>query len=145
MRGPEFQISVGRCGNCAKNRRALAHSLAGAADAEGWPLHLGILSPLSPQAPGIPELLGVSEAVLLTSIQEGFGLPYLEAVAAGRPLVARRLPNIAPDLRRFGFRFPHGYSRILVTPKLFDWMAERDSRQCRRQLCDKLPLLLPPS
>jgi hypothetical protein len=73
----------------------------------------------------------VSEAVLLTSIQEGFGLPYLEAAAAHRPLIARRLPNIAPDLDQFGFRFPQAYTDILIAPELFDWQAER-ARQLRR-------------
>jgi hypothetical protein len=62
----------------------------------------------------VPELLAASEAVLLTSIQEGFGLPYVEAAAAGRPLIARHLPNIAPDLHKFGFRLPQAYDEILV-------------------------------
>jgi hypothetical protein len=56
-------------------------------------------------------------------------LPYLEAAAAGRPLIARRLPNIAPDLRRFGFRFPQSYDEIIVPPDLFDWRAERKRQQ----------------
>ena len=56
--------------------------------------------------PSVPELLAASEAILLTSLQEGFGLPYLEAIAAGRPLMARHLSNIAPDLKTFGFRLP---------------------------------------
>jgi hypothetical protein len=75
--------------------------------------------------------MGASEAVLLTSIQEGFGLPYLEAAAAGRPLIARILPNIAPDLREFGFHFPQAYAQIRIDPALFDWNVER-KRQERR-------------
>jgi len=58
-------------------------------------------------------------------LQEGFGLPYLEAAAAHRPLLARTLPNIAPDLARFGFRFPHAYQELLIDSGLFDWAAER--------------------
>ena len=81
--------------------------------------------------PSVPELLAASEAVLLTSIQEGFGLPYLEAAAAQRPLIARRLPNIAPDLDRFGFRFPQAYDEILIAPELFNWQAERARQQKR--------------
>jgi hypothetical protein len=75
--------------------------------------------------PSVAELLAASEAVLLTSIQEGFGLPYLEAAAAERPLIARSLPNIAPDLEQFGFRFPQYYDEIQIDPTLFDWAAER--------------------
>jgi hypothetical protein len=78
----------------------------------------------------VPELLAASEAVLLTSLQEGFGLPYLEAAAARRPLIARHLPNIAPDLAKFGFAFPQRYREVRVDPALFDWRGERE-RQAR--------------
>jgi len=61
---------------------------------------------------------------LLTSIQEGFGLPLLEAAAARRPLIARSLPNIVPDLERFGLRFPQSYDELLIGPDLFDWQTE---------------------
>jgi glycosyltransferase involved in cell wall biosynthesis len=60
--------------------------------------------------------MGISEAVLLTSIQEGFGLPYLEAAAARRPLVARALPNIAPDCASSGFAFPSATPRSWFIP-----------------------------
>jgi glycosyltransferase involved in cell wall biosynthesis len=96
-----------------------------AAQEHNWRVRFGVLRHATPKAPSIPELLAASEAVLLTSIQEGFGLPYLEAAAAERPLLARQLPNIAPDLARFGFRFPQAYEEILVSPELFDWRAER--------------------
>jgi hypothetical protein len=101
-------------------RRALEH----AAHRHHWRLRLGVLAGDESRLPRVAELLAVSEVVLLTSVQEGFGLPYLEAAAARRPLIARRLPNIAPDLHRFGFRFPQAYDEILVTPELFDWDAE---------------------
>jgi glycosyltransferase involved in cell wall biosynthesis len=103
-------------------------ALESSAHQHHWRLRLGLLAGDESRKPGIPELLAASEAVLLTSIQEGFGLPYLEAAAARRPLIARRLPNIAPDLDQFGFRFPQAYDEILVAPELFDWNAE-----CARQ------------
>lgn len=108
-----------------------ARALAAAASAAGWRLRLSVLANGEADKPTVPELLAASEAVLLTSIQEGFGLPYLEAAAAGRPLLARALPNIAPDLARFGFRFPQLYDEILIDPTLLDGAAER-SRQHRR-------------
>lgn len=89
-----------------------------------WPLRLGILEGDETNLPNVAELLALSEAVLLTSIQEGFGLPYLEAAAAERPLIASRIPNIAPDLEVFGFRFPQYYDELLIDPVLFDWKAE---------------------
>lgn len=104
-------------------------ALARAAHQHHWRLRLGVLAGDESRKPTVPELLAASEAVLLTSIQEGFGLPYLEAAAAQRPLIARRLPNIAPDLDRFGFRFPQSYDEILIASELFDWNAERDRQQ----------------
>jgi glycosyltransferase involved in cell wall biosynthesis len=89
-----------------------------------WRMRLGVLFDAGPRRPSVAELLAASEAVMLTSIQEGFGLPYLEAAAAGRPLIARRLPNIAPDLEQFGFRFPQYYDEVMVAPTLFDWRNE---------------------
>jgi hypothetical protein len=77
----------------------------------------------------MPELLAASEAVLLTSLQEGFGLPFLEAAASRRPLVARELPNIALDLAKFGFQFPQCYREVKVDPSLFDWRGERDRQK----------------
>jgi len=106
-------------------------ALENAAEKHHWRLRLGVLAGKEPRKPSIAELLAASEAVLLTSIQEGFGLPYLEAAAARRPLISRRLPNIAPDLDQFGFRFPQAYDEILIAPELFDWNAER-ARQRNR-------------
>lgn len=101
------------------------HKLADAARRHRWRLRLGVLQGSEARKPTVPELLAAAEAVLLTSIQEGFGLPYLEAAAAGRPLLARELPNIAPDLARFGFRFPQAYTEIQIPLDLFDHRAER--------------------
>jgi glycosyltransferase involved in cell wall biosynthesis len=106
-------------------------ALERAAHKHHWRLRLGVLAGDESRKPSVPELLAASEAVLLTSIQEGFGLPYLEAAAAQRPLIARQLPNIAPDLHRFGFRFPQMYDEILIAPGLFDWQAERVRQQKR--------------
>ena len=98
--------------------------LSAAAQQHHWRLRLGILAGDEARKPSVAELLAVSEAVMLTSIQEGFGLPYLEAAASRRPLIARAIPNIAPDLDRFGFRFPQCYEEILIAPELFDWKKE---------------------
>ncbi len=108
-----------------------ARALAEAARSRGWPLHLSVLGNARPDLPSVAELLAASEVVLLTSLVEGFGLPYLEAAAAGRPLVARALPNVAPDLARLGFVFPQSYDEILVDPSLFDVARER-RRQAHR-------------
>lgn len=107
-----------------------ARALADAAREEGWRVQFGILSGEA-AAPSVPELMAAGEAVLLTSLQEGFGLPYVEAAAAGRPLIARSLANVAPDLRRFGLHLAHAYDEVRVDPGLLDWPAEQ-RRQLRR-------------
>ena len=106
------------------DEEAYANALSDAAQTHHWRLRLGILSGRGLKKPSVPELLAASEAVLLTSIQEGFGLPALEAAAARRPLIARNLPNIAPDLAEFGFQCPQSYDDILIAPELFDAKAE---------------------
>jgi hypothetical protein len=116
-------------GISSADERAYCERLDAAARANRWNLHMGVLQGNEAAKPGVAELLAASEVVLLTSIQEGFGLPYVEAAAAARPLIARSIPNISPDLHRFGFRFPQCYEEIMVAPELFDWNAE-----ARRQM-----------
>ena len=123
LRPEAWLVTTG--GVSSADEQAYAVKLLAAAQKNGWPLRVGILAGGGEdKKPTVPELLAASEAVLLTSIQEGFGLPNLEAAAVARPLIARRLPNIAPDLAEFGFRFPQCYDEILVAPELFDWRKE---------------------
>jgi glycosyltransferase involved in cell wall biosynthesis len=117
-------------GVSSADEQPYANALADAARAHHWPLHLGVFRGEERAKPSVQELLAASEAIVLTSLQEGFGLPYLEAAAARRPLVARQLPNIAPDLKKFGFTFPQYYREVLVDPGLFNWPREQ-KRQTR--------------
>ncbi len=128
LRPEAWLVTTG--GASSADEQPYADALAAAAQTHGWRLRLGILHGDEARKPSVSELLAASEAVLLTSLQEGFGLSYLEAAALRRPLVARALPNIAPDLAKFGFRFPQSYREIRVDPALFDWRRERD-RQAR--------------
>ena len=123
LRPEAWLVTTGGVSSAAE--QAYADALRDAARQNGWPLRLGVLQGDESQKPSVPELMAASEALVLTSLQEGFGLPYVEAAAAQRPLVARALPNIAPDLARFGFKFPQRYWEIEVDPSLFDWGAER--------------------
>ncbi len=104
--------------------------LKAAAETHRWRVRLSVLDGAPSTAPSVEELLGASAVVVLTSLVEGFGLPYLEAAAAGRPLVARRLGNVVPDLELLGFRFPTLYDEVKVSPGWLDWPAEIE-RQTR--------------
>jgi glycosyltransferase involved in cell wall biosynthesis len=118
-------------GVSSKDEQAYYQKLSATAHQHHWRLRLGVLAGDETRKPSVAELMAASECVMLTSIQEGFGLPYLEAAAAGRPLIARSLPNIAPDMAEFGFRFPQSYDEISVHTGLFNWPAER-ARQAKR-------------
>jgi len=129
LRPEAWLVTTG--GVSSADEQPYARALLDAARARGWRLKLGALDDQEAGAPSISELLAACEVVLLTSLQEGFGLPLVEAVAARRPLIARTLPNVSPDLARFGFRFPLAYRELRVPWQLFDWQAERD-RQTQR-------------
>lgn len=128
-------------GVSSADEQAYYEKLHSAARRHDWRVRLGVLSRGEAAKPTVPALLAASEAILLTSVQEGFGLPYLEAATARRPLIARLLPNVAPDLKTFGFRLPHAYDDVRVPVALFDWDGER-ARQTR--LFNRWLRLLPP-
>ncbi|HSU82950.1 MAG TPA: glycosyltransferase, partial [Thermoanaerobaculia bacterium] len=54
---------------------------------EGWAVHLGYVGPGE-----LAALYAAAELVALPSFYEGFGLPAIEALQAGAPLVASDLP-----------------------------------------------------
>lgn len=138
LRPEAWLITTG--GASSKDEIAYARRLQTAADQNRWNVRLGVLDSGEQDKPSVPDLLKASEVVLLTSMQEGFGLPYLEAAAARKPLIARAIPNIAPDLNRFGFRFANLYDEIRVDRSLFNFKRERE-RQGRMfaRWKDKLP------
>jgi hypothetical protein len=122
LRPEAWLVTTG--GVTSREEQNYAERLREAARVHRWPLRLALLHQREARAPSLDELLGASEAILLTSLLEGFGLPYLEAAAAGVPLIARELPNIAPDLRQAGLRFPQSYREVSVDSALFDWDGE---------------------
>lgn len=94
-----------------------------AARREGWRVCFGLLD--KPGGPNVAELLQVCDVALLTSIQEGFGMGFVEAAAAGTPLIARSLLHVMPDLNALGFEFPHLYDEIWIEPSIIDAAAEK--------------------
>jgi glycosyltransferase involved in cell wall biosynthesis len=137
LRPEAWLVTTG--GITSAEERNYATRLAHAAARHQWPLRLGVLDGAETGGPTVAELLAASEAVMLTSLQEGFGLPYLEAAAARRPLLARALPNMMPDLKQFGFEFPQSYGELWINSNLFDWEAEMTRQEglfaaWRRQL-----------
>jgi len=71
------------------------------------------------------ENLAASDLILTTSVAEGFGMVFLEAWLAGRPLVGRDLPEITGDFREAGLRLDHLRPRLDVPT---DWLGTEEVR-----------------
>jgi len=104
-----------------------AAAVRGIAQESGGSVVTGLLD--APGAPAVSEVLAHAEAVVLTSVREGFGMGFVEAAAAGTPVVARRLPQVEPDLEALGFVFPHRYDELWIDRSLIDVEAELARRQ----------------
>ncbi|MDB6131885.1 MAG: glycosyltransferase, family [Verrucomicrobiales bacterium] len=112
-----------------------------AAAAQGWPLVPQVLAGMETAAPSVPALMAASEAVVITSLQEGFGLPWLEAAALGKPVVSRHLPDAADNLAALGCRLPGAYHSLPVPAEgFYNALTEKARvRDRMSRLADLLP------
>lgn len=131
---------VTTAGVSSVGEQTYARILTAAAGRGDWRVRFGVLSGGGDELATIDEMIAVAEVILLTSVQEGFGLPVLEAAAAGKPLIARNLPRLQHDFRAMGIDFPQGYDEVSVPRSLFDWRKEQ-ARQSKlwRQARATLP------
>jgi len=67
-----------------------------------------------------------SSHFITTSVSEGFGLPFLEAVACEKPLVGRNLPHLAADHRTHGIVAGDLYDQLLIPAHWIDLTILRD-------------------
>ncbi|MDB6068942.1 MAG: hypothetical protein JWL81_113, partial [Verrucomicrobiales bacterium] len=70
-------------------------------------------------------LMAAADVVVMPSLQEGFGLPYLEAAALGKPLLARAVPGVAENLSGIGCSLVGTYAGLPVPADRYDAGAER--------------------
>lgn len=116
-------VFVTTSGAASRDEESYAATIKETARRGGWSVCFGLLD--KPEAPDVSELLQVCDVALLASIQEGFGMGFVEAAAAGTPLIARSLPHVMPDLSAMGFHFPHLYDEIWIEVSLIDVVAEK--------------------
>ena len=100
-------------------------------------------SPADGAPAGFESWLGHATHFLTTSVAEGFGLPFLEAAALGKPLLGRKIAHLAADHERHGILAGDLYDSLLVP---IDWLdltllrdhlkttLERNHRAYRRPL-----------
>lgn len=65
-------------------------------------------------------LIQRADALITTSVAEGFGLAFLEPALFGKPLVGRNLPEITADFRAWGIELKHLYPELPVPAEAVD-------------------------
>ena len=80
------------------------------------------------------ENLAAADAILTTSVAEGFGLVFLEAWLVGRRLIGRDLPEITGGFVESGMRLDDLYRRMLVPVA---WIGEDQFRAVLRDVFEK--------
>jgi glycosyltransferase involved in cell wall biosynthesis len=67
-------------------------------------------------------LMRSADALITTSIAEGFGLAFLEPWLYNRPLIGRNLPDITQDFTQTGVDLSHLYNALRVP---IEWIGEK--------------------
>lgn len=83
-------------------------------------------SPAAGAAATFESWLAHSTHLVTTSVSEGFGLPFLEAAALGKPLIGRNLPHITDEHALHGITAGNLYDRILIPVDWIDLTILRD-------------------
>jgi hypothetical protein len=78
------------------------------------PGFFGLGTRLDKMGIGFASLLAASSLMCCSSVQEGFGYPYLQALLLGLPLLARRLDVMDGFIRMFEHYPSHFYTSLLV-------------------------------
>ena len=81
----------------------------------------------------VPDILEQSDVAVLSSHWEGFGLAAVEAMAAGRPLVATDVGGLHDVVNGAGLLFPHGDDKALA--EKIQWLCEHPDEY--RQVAQK--------
>ena len=80
-----------------------------------------------------------AEALITTSITEGFGFSFLEPWLFGKLLWGRKLPDVCKDFETKGIQLQHLYDKLFVP---VDWIDLRQYRQnwthCVLKACERL-------
>lgn len=77
------------------------------------------------------DVFSLSEAVITTSVQEGFGYVFHEPWLAGKAVLGRNIPNVTCDFIAAGIRLDHLYDHLLLPCSLVadQWQEVVDAYQ----------------
>ncbi len=75
------------------------------------------------------QIYSAAQAIITTSVAEGFGLVYLEATLAGQPLVGRKLTGVCSDFEAAGMKFPALAEEMTIPANQIDLEALSQSHQ----------------
>ncbi len=132
-----FVVTTGGASSTAEENYFVRLTVAAAAN--GWPLAAGV--GMRKQSPPVTALTAAADAVVITSLKEGFGLPYSEAALATRPCYARVPFGLEETLQDLQVPLTQQWSSLPVPREWFD-----SAREAARvaQMRESLPALLPP-
>ena len=82
------------------------------------------------------ENLAAADAILTTSVAEGFGMVFLECWLADRPLIGRDLPHVTGDFKAEGLELPGLYESLTVPLEWAPGWADDFRAGCERLLHD---------
>jgi hypothetical protein len=74
------------------------------------------------------DLLAISEAVMTTSIQEGFGYVFHEPWLAGKLVFGRNIAAVTCDFVAEGLNLDHLYDHLLIP---MEWLDQQGDLMCR--------------
>jgi hypothetical protein len=75
------------------------------------------------------ELMFAADVIISTSVQEGFGLGFLEPWLFEKPVMGRDLPEITKDFKAKGIEFPCLYTQLHVEQQDFSELSPEQQRE----------------
>lgn len=84
------------------------------------------------------KLIRVSDFCFTTSIQEGFGMVYMEPWLMNTPVIGRDIKMVTKDLKSAGMEFPLLYKRLIVSDnkEIYELNFDEQTRVIREYLND---------
>ena len=80
----------------------------------------------------LPYLYGGAEALLFPSLYEGFGLPVLEAMACGTPVICHDIPVLREIMGESGWRLPVNDKEAWIQTLIHVWQDEEERQHQAR-------------